>query len=152
MKTCIHDSNAPIGAFVLVGAGAAVSTVSPVCGRHGFKSLSLEPIGRHFYRCRWPECGELSPKEQWGPGRITCPACKRMAMSAAESRQWCACAGCGATTIAAGDGRQLLCRECSDKHGAHGEATGEWPESWPFNDWSFCDRCQDYHEPEAHLL
>jgi Zn finger protein HypA/HybF involved in hydrogenase expression len=32
-------------------------------------------------------CGAASPKDEWGPGRITCPKCKKVAPSAAESER-----------------------------------------------------------------
>ena len=35
------------------------------------------------YTCT--HCGVASPKDEWGPGRITCPACKKVAPTAAES-------------------------------------------------------------------
>lgn len=35
------------------------------------------------YTC--DHCGVASPKDQWGPGRVVCPACKRHAKSAEES-------------------------------------------------------------------
>lgn len=54
------------------------------CRFHG-DGYPLEPIGRHFYRCHW--CNVLALKEYWGPGRITCPSCKRTAMSAAEHHE-----------------------------------------------------------------
>ena len=34
------------------------------------------------YTC--DHCGVAAPKDQWGAGRITCPACKKVALSAAE--------------------------------------------------------------------
>ena len=32
-------------------------------------------------------CGQTAPKDDWGPGRVTCPGCRKFAPSAEEARR-----------------------------------------------------------------
>lgn len=50
-------------------------------GQKILRELATEPA----YTCE--HCGVASPKPAWGPGRVTCPQCKKVASSAAESER-----------------------------------------------------------------
>lgn len=55
-------------------------------------------VGKWAYRCQF--CHYWSDKEDWGPGRITCPVCRRKQLSPAEllercvHMEWNYCAKC----------------------------------------------------------
>lgn len=41
-----------------------------------------QTVGQFKYKCQF--CKEWSWKEDWGPGRITCPRCKKIQLSPTE--------------------------------------------------------------------
>jgi hypothetical protein len=148
MKTCIHDSNPPIGVWVHPSFG----TPSLVCGSHSHPIPSfsperetLAPIARYYFRCR--HCDELSPKADWGHGRVTCPICKKIAPAAELGRMMGVCPVCGGLAYTTAEGIQLRCEPCSERR------FNEGPLPMPFLGWSFCDQpCQSNHKEGEHLL